>query len=74
MLASVGCRRRTLALVSTTTGIGVEEFLAGDWPDGAQLVDNAHDALRRWTRDAPGRGYAGLGGNWVLAAGQVTEP
>jgi Uma2 family endonuclease len=31
-------------------------------------------ALAGWCRRAPGRGQAGLGGNWVLAPGELYKP
>lgn len=77
--------------MSTTTGISVEEFLSGDWPRDAQLVDGEvvvtdptlwhqeiaariMDALRQWSRSAPGGGLAGYGGNWTMAPGQSYKP
>jgi Uma2 family endonuclease len=77
--------------VATLTRLSTDDFLAGDWPAGTELVDGEvvmndpsfrHqevtlrllEALRQWTRDAPGRGRAGFGGNWTPAAGEVYKP
>jgi len=39
-----------------------------------ELCARIGEALRAWTRSAPGRGCAGYGGNWVLGEGQVYKP
>ncbi len=71
--------------------MSVEEFLNGDFPVGAWLVEGEvvvndptfeHQrialsicaALLAWTREGPGRGTAGFGGNWAIAPGTVYKP
>lgn len=75
--------------MSVASGIGAEQFLAGDWDD-AQLVGGEvvvtdprlwHQrlvvrivrALEDWSA-ATDRGMAGIGGNWVLGPGEVYKP
>lgn len=76
---------------TTTTGVTIDAFLAGDFPDGSWLVEGEvvvndptfeHQrialaisaALLEWSRQQPGRGTAGFGGNWVIAAETVYKP
>ncbi len=39
-----------------------------------ELVARLLEALRTWCRTPAGRGVAGIGGNWVLGAGEVYKP
>ncbi len=76
--------------MAMTLGLRAEEFLAGDGDVDAELVGGRlvvndptlwHQrivlriarCLEEWCEQA-GRGMAGLGGNWVLAPGDVYKP
>ncbi len=77
------------AMTVTSTRISTDEFLAGDYPTGSELIDGVvhmidatfrHQRLcgRVYRRLAlwtdEGGGEAGWGGNWVLSDGHVYKP
>ena len=78
------------AMTVTTTRISADEFLAGDYPIGSELIDGVvhvndasfpHNRLCKridgeLTRwtAGPGHGESGQGGNWVLSDGHVYKP
>lgn len=78
------------AMTVTTARISSDEFLAGDYPIGSELIDGVvhiNDGTFRHNRlakrvdmaltrwcDGPGHGESGQGGNWVLGDGHVYKP
>lgn len=78
------------AMTVTTTQVSADEFLAGDYPIGSELIGGVvyvndatfpHNRLCKridlaLTRwtDGPGSGESGQGGNWVLSDGHVYRP
>lgn len=78
------------AMTVMTTRISADEFLAGDYPTGSELIDgvvHVIDATFRHQRlcqrangallrwsEDEGHGEVGWGGNWVLDDGHVYKP
>lgn len=76
--------------MSVVTGVGAEDFLAGEWLADGQLVGGVVVVTdpRLWHQvlvvrivrglqewcEVAGRGMAGIGGNWVLGPGDVYKP